>query len=292
MTFSDFLALLAHYARLTDRDRAILAILDEHRVLTTDQITRLFFNAERTCRNRLHQLHRIGLLDRFRYARTGGGAHPWNWVLGLHGSWYMAGTTGRPLAHERSHRDRVLRLSAHPILTHQIMANEFGVRLAHTARRQPGIRIDRWWSERTATTRFLRVRPDAHGLYSIDNRTVGWFLECDMGTESLPKLISKLDTYHQLALADGPTYPVLFWLPGRTREANLQRRLHQHPPPVPVATAVHDDDPAGTVWLPAGARARTRLITLPSAHGRNSAANPNYRDGTLDLTGPPGPDRT
>jgi hypothetical protein len=289
MTFKSFLELLAHYARLTDRDRAILALLDEHRTFTTEQIARLHFDAVRTCRNRLRELNRTGLLDKFRYARVGGGVRPWNWVLGLHGAWYMAGTTGRPMITQKTHQDRLLRLSAFPALTHQLTTNEFGVRLASTARHEPGIRLDRWWSERTATARFMRVRPDAHGLWSVGDRTVGWFLECDMGTESLPKLVDKLDAYRQLAVVGGPTYPVLFWLPTLVREANLQQLLHRHPPPVPVATATHDTDPAAAVWLPVRGSHRVRLATLPSAHGRNTAANPNYVDGRLDLTAP-GPD--
>ncbi|MBO3744013.1 replication-relaxation family protein [Actinoplanes sp. NEAU-H7] len=58
-------------------------------MLTTDQVTALHFDSCRTCQIRLRQ--HSGLLDRFRYARTGGGGDPWSWVIGLHGGRYLAG---------------------------------------------------------------------------------------------------------------------------------------------------------------------------------------------------------
>ncbi|MEV4283537.1 replication-relaxation family protein [Actinoplanes xinjiangensis] len=281
--------MLAFYAHLTERDLHILALLDEHRVLTTDQITRLHFTAARTCQIRLRELQHLGLIERFRYARAGGGGDPWHWTLGVLGARFMAGTLGRPIPTERAHREQLLRLSAYVNLRHLRQANEFGVRLAVRARSDPQARLLRWWSERTATTRFRGIHPDAHGLWQSSGRLVGWFLECDMGTESQPRLVAKLLAYDNLARTDGPTYPVLFWLPGSVREANLHRALRRHWPPVPVATATHDADPAGPVWLTVGARKRVPLAELPSDHGRAVAGNPNWVDGELDLSPPDSP---
>jgi Replication-relaxation len=276
--------LLALYPHLTPRDRNLLALLDEHRVLTTGQIHRLHFRALRTCQIRLAELHRLGLLERFRFARMAGGSEPWQWTLGLHGARFRAGATGRPSPTERAHRDQVLRLTAHARLPHLLATNEVFVRLAHTARIDHRVRLDRWWSERTATARFMRVRPDGHGLWTAFGRTVGWFLETDMGTEPLPRLLAKLAAYEQLSAAGGPSYPVLFWLPGAARESHLQQALRRILPEVPVATATHDNDPAGPVWLPADGWQRLPLHELPSDHGRNAASNPNWISGRLDLT--------
>src|SRR6266511_4069661 len=251
--------LLALYPHLTARDRNLLALLDEHLVLTTGQIHRLYFRAERTCQIRLRELHRLGLLERFRFARMYGGAEPWQWTLGLHGARFRAGATGRAAPTERAHREQVLRLTAHPRLAHLLATNEFFVRLACTARADPGVGLGRWWSERTATARFIGVRPDGHGLWTAQGRTVGWYLECDLGTEPLTRVVAKL-------------------------EAHLQQALRRTPPPVPVATATHDTDPAGAVWLPADGWQRVPLAELPNNHGRDSASNPNWRDGQLDLS--------
>lgn len=276
---------LALHHRMTPRDRNLLALLDEHLVLTTDQVHRLHYRALRTCQIRLRELHHLGLLDRFRFARLYGGSEPWHWVLGLHGARFQAGATGRPAPTVRAHREQVIRLTARARLPHLLATNEFFVRLAFTARVDQRVRLDRWWSERTATTKFMRIRPDGHGLWTSRGRTVGWFLECDMGTEPLTRVIGKLEAYERLAASGGPRYPVLFWLPGAERESHLQQALRQRLPQVPVATATHEADPAEAVWLPVDGWQRVSLPDLPSDHGRNAAGNPNWVDGQLDLTG-------
>jgi Replication-relaxation len=277
--------LLALYPRLTPRDRDLLSLLDQHLVLTTAQVHRLYYRAMRTCQIRLRELHQLGLLERFRFARLYGGSEPWHWTLGLAGARFRAGATGRPAPTLRAHRDQVVRLTAQARLPHLLTTNEFFVRLAHAARVDRQVRLDRWWSERTATARFLRIRPDGHGLWTARGRTVGWFLECDMGTEPLTRVVAKLEAYDRLAGSGGPEYPVLFWLPNADREAHLQQALRQRLPATPIATATHDVDPAGTVWLPADGWQRVALHDLPTDHGHNTASNPNWVDGQLDLTG-------
>ncbi|MBT8227314.1 MAG: replication-relaxation family protein [Dactylosporangium sp.] len=275
---------LALYHRMTPRDRNLLALLDEHQVLTTGQVHRLHYTAIRTCQIRLRELYEIGLLGRFRFARLYGGSEPWHWVLGLHGARFMAGAAGRPAPTERAHRDQVIRLTARSRLPHLLATNEFFVRLACTARIDARVRLDRWWSERTTTGKFMRIRPDGHGLWTAAGRTVGWFLETDLGSEPLTRVIGKLEAYERLAASGGPAYPVLFWLPNAERESHLQQALRQRLPEVPVATATHETDPAGAVWLPVDGWQRVSLPELPSDHGRNTAANPNWVGGQLDLS--------
>lgn len=275
--------LLTIYPHLTDRDRRLLHLLDDHQVLTTDQIHRLAFRATRTCQIRLAELRSLGLLDRFRFARAQGGSHPWHWVLGLAGDRFQAAVNRRPSPTERAHREHVLRLSASPTLAHLVATNEFFVRLHHAAGNVPGASLDRWWSETVAAREFLTVRPDGHGLWSFHGTKVGFFLECDRGSESLPRLVAKLGRYAELARRGGPRYPVLFWLQGAEREANLQHVLRQADIRVPVATATHDTDPAAAVWLPADAWRRVTLTDLPGDHGRNA----DWRNEQLDLNDSP-----
>jgi hypothetical protein len=346
-------ALRAH-SHLTGRDRDLLAMLDEHHVLRTDQVQRLFFTGLRRCRERLDVLRDLDLVDRFRFPRDGGGSETWKWTLGCTGACYQAATADRPAPTERAHQQHLRRLSLRPDLPHLLATNEFFVRLHHAARQAaaahgttgqtptsgPGtspVRLLRWWSEQTSAARFHGVHPDGHGTW-VDTRpldegqggptqrglhaityprsehphdplygdldstdttgepggsgetksAVGFFLECDTGSEALPRLIEKLDSYARLITSGGPRYPVLFWLPNTTRENNLQRllrtatasRLRQ----VTVATATHDVDPAKRVWLTTDGWQRVRLSQLPSHHGIRSATNPNWRDGHLDLT--------
>lgn len=284
---------LTIHPHLTPRDRRILALLDDHVVLTTDQLTRAFFTRPRTCLLRLETLRGLGLLHRFRFAQPRGGTEPWKWVLNLTGAQFRAAATGRRLPTQRAHEQHLLRLTFNPALGHLLETNEFFIRLLHTARTVPPAatpdeadrqsRLDRWWSEPFTTARFPGIRPDGHALWTSHGRTTGLFLECDLGTENLARLLTKLDGYQRLARSGGPCYPVLFWLPTPTRETNLQHLLAAADPEVPVATATHDADPADAVWLPVGGRHRLPLHDLPSDHGSDTAANPNWRNGHLDL---------
>jgi hypothetical protein len=291
--------LLTIHPHLTPRDRCLLALLDDHLIATTDQLARVFFTRTRTCLLRLETLRGLGLLHRFRFSQPHGGTEPWKWLLGLTGAQFQAAATGRRLPTARAHEQHLLRVSFSPTLGHLLTTNEFFVRLLHAARTtgtnaQPDVndhssehsaqRLDRWWPEADTSARFLGIQPDGHGLWTSHGRTVGLFLECDLGTENLTRLTAKLDGYTRLARAGGPNYPVLFWLPTRQRETNLQQLLRTRDLMVPVATATHDTDPAGPVWLPAAGWQRQPLHGLFSDHGPDSAVNPNWRDGHLDLT--------
>lgn len=68
-------------AHLTERDRLLVRLVGEHRVLTTDQLTAVGFANLTTARHRLSVLVRIGLLRRFRPHPPAGSA-PWHYVLG------------------------------------------------------------------------------------------------------------------------------------------------------------------------------------------------------------------
>ncbi|MFI2664118.1 replication-relaxation family protein [Micromonospora carbonacea] len=267
--------LLALYPHITDRDRLLLQLLDDHQVLTTDQIHRMLFQARRTCQIRLGELAGLGLLDRFRFARAGGGSHPWHWTLGHHGHRFQAAAHQRPEPTLRATRQRVHRLSANPHLPHLLTANEFFVRLTAHTRRHPEARLRRWWSETLTTRQFRTITADGHGLWSVAGTTVGFFLEADTGTEPLGRVVAKLDRYAQLTRRGGPRYPVLFWLGSEHREEHLHRLLTGD---VPCATATHTADPAEAVWLPAGATGRVSLAELPSDHGQPVADNPNFDD--------------
>jgi hypothetical protein len=157
-------------------------------------------------------------------------------------------------------------------------ANDFFVQLLRHARHHPDTRLARWWSERDASPRFDRIRPDGHGVWVDRGRQVGFFLEYDTGSEPLTTLVAKLARYRNLAGTGGPRYPVLFVLPNRTRETNLHRRLAERVDPgVLVATTNPDagTDPAARVWQVFGyGGPRLPLGELPSDHGQPGPKNP------------------
>jgi hypothetical protein len=85
--------LLAASAHLTERDRVLVRLVGEHRVLTTGQLAVLGFGNITTARHRLSVLVRIGMLRRFRPHPPTGSA-PWHYVLGPVGA-ALLGTEDR-----------------------------------------------------------------------------------------------------------------------------------------------------------------------------------------------------
>ncbi|GAA1625589.1 hypothetical protein GCM10009679_33300 [Saccharothrix algeriensis] len=278
--------LLAIYPHITSRDRQLMTLLDHHQVLTTDHITRLFFHAPRTARHRLAELLALELVDRFRFARTGGGTDPYHWVLGHAGQRFQAASRGEPEPSARAASQRISRLSANPRLHHLLIVNEFFVRLGEHARRHDGADLVRWWSEQQATqfkSSKAAINPDGHGLWSRGGQMAGFWLEADTGTEPLTRVVGKLDGYRRFNTDSGPRYPVLFWLASSTREEHLHRLLRAEPGGVTTVTATQDTNPAEAVWLPADGSGRVTLEQLPSFHGHNTPSNPNYVEGVLHL---------
>lgn len=271
-------SLLAIYPHITARDRSLLQLLDDHHVLTTGQIHRMLFTARRTCQLRLNELAALDLVQRFRFARAGGGSQPWHWTLGHNGHRFQAAAHHRDEPTGRASNQRVQRLSANPHLPHLLLTNEFFVLLTEHARRHPHTRLDRWWSEQVTTRQYRTITADGHGLWTDRAGTAGFFLEADTGTEPLSRLIAKLDRYATLVRRGGPNYPVLFWLANEQREEHLHQLLPGQHVTVTVATSVHAADPAGPVWLARDTTGRVTLASLPSDHGQPVADNPNYDD--------------
>ncbi|MGP4024369.1 replication-relaxation family protein [Actinomadura sp. 3N407] len=268
---------LAH--RLTARDRALLTLVWEHRVLTSDQITALFFRTSVRTHQRLRQLHELHALSSFR-PWTPNGTAAKHWVLGPAGAHVLAVEQGVSLRELGYRHETAMGIAVSPRLGHQVGVNDFFVHLrAYARNRDDGARLVQWWPERRCVSKWGdHARPDAFGRWSEPRNQiprqgppaeVAFFLEHDTGTERLARVTAKLNGYTALARETGSTTPVLFWLPSAAREANLRKLLGV--PGVPVATAVQTpttsgEGPAGAVWLPAGIRGpRQRLTALADA---------------------------
>jgi Replication-relaxation len=263
--------------RLTGRDRDVLELVWEHRVLTTDQLTAVFFPGPVRARQRLRQLRELFALVRFQ-PWTPVGTSPQHWVLGPAGAHVLAAQRGISLRDLRYRQDNAMAISLSPKLGHQVGVNGFFARLhAYARQRGDGTALTEWWSERRCASLWGDLaRPDAFGRWTESQETgppatVDFFLEHDTGSEPLARVAAKLAGYAALAESTAITTPVLFWLPSAAREANLRKVLGT--PDVPVATAVHTpttaaDGPAGPVWLPAGTTGpRRRLAALADAWG-------------------------
>ena len=272
-------------ARLTARDRWLLRMLCEHRVLTTAQVTQLAFGTTRAATARMTTLYQYRAVDRFRPLAPAGSS-PLHFILDEGGAMLLAAEDGITPADFGYRRDRSMAIALSPHLAHDTGANGIFTALAAAARASSGqAALQSWWgARRCAATWGGHARPDGYGRWTEQPpgqpaATVDFFLEYDTGTEPLRRVVAKLAGYAALAARTGITTPVLFWLRSPSREAALHARLAGPPPPgirdaasaaqipgVPVATAspgASPQGPAGAAWLPAASPGpRLRLAQL------------------------------
>jgi Replication-relaxation len=263
---------LAHLAaRLTPRDLWLCELLDEHRVLTTHQLTDLAFPNLDTAEHRLVILHRLEMIERFRPRRDRGSA-PYHYVLGPAGARVLAARRGQDPSGVRYRHDDALAVAHWRHLDHLAAVNGFFCALARTARGRADRALAAWWSERRCAARWGQlVRPDGYGRWRDGQAEVDFFVEVDRGSEAPTRLAGKLEGYAALTEATQVPTPILFWFPSTRREATARAALAAGTAvSLPVATATTSGggahggaDPAGPVWLPIrSAGPRQRLAAL------------------------------
>lgn len=246
---------------LTDRDKEILEALHEHRVLTTEHLTALFFDNSITARHRLTLLYRRELVCRFQPYRPGGGPAPHHYVLDSLGADLIAYDHG--LEPGRWRRDKALAIARSQRLDHLIALNGIYSALVGHARHNPTCRLVTWLNEHRAAAWVGEVvRPDAYGTWQENGDQLDFFLEVDRGTETLDRLAAKLDRYADLEHARGVTTWVLFAFDSARRQANASRVLGRAGVPVATAVLAAGVAPTSAVWTPLGQREPCRLIEL------------------------------
>ncbi|MGW5229381.1 replication-relaxation family protein [Nocardia niigatensis] len=254
--------------RLLDRDRRLLSVLAEHKVLTTDQIASLEFTSTRRAQDRLHKLREMGMLFAFRESFYGGGTSQTRHALGYPGARLIAAQRAEKPPTPAAYALSLERLACSPTLHHRLGVNDFFCSLA--AHRNPARRsasatgegLTQWWSERQCAEQFWtsvadrdpEIRPDGYGCWEQGGRAVRFLLEYDTGTETLPTVTDKLANYQRF-----PTDSfgiLLFSLHSARRETGLRtvlrRVLGGVDPGLVIATTARDltdaHDPAGPVW--------------------------------------------
>jgi Replication-relaxation len=286
---------LAHLAaRLTPRDLWLCELLDEHRVLTTHQLTDLAFPNLDTAEHRLVILHRLQVLERFRPRRDSGTA-PYHYVLGPAGARVLAARRGQDPSGVRYRRDDALAVAHWQHLEHLVAVNGFFCALARAARGRADRALAAWWSERHCAARWGRlVRPDGYGRWRDGQAEVDFFVEVDRGSEAPTRLAGKLEGYATLAAVTQVPTPVLFWFPSTQREATARATLAAAAAvPLPVATAAttattattasggrgahNSPDPAGPVWLPIGSAGPRQPLAALATNPRDPPPAPPPR---------------
>jgi hypothetical protein len=262
--------------RLVDRDRRVLALLAEHKVLTTNQIAAIEFGSVRRAQDRLRHLRELAVVFAFRESYLRGGTSQTRYALGYLGARLIAAQRAERPPAPKAYTESLERLALWPKLDHQLGVNGFFCGLAahrNPARLREARRADevsgltQWWSEKRCTEFFwkyqgagreTRLRPDGYGCWEEAGQAVRFFLEHDTGTESLAKVTGKIGDY--AAFPTDQFGILLFSVHSSRREmalrAALRHALAGHDPGFVIATAARDphgaygdaDGPAGPVW--------------------------------------------
>ena len=268
---------------LRPRDWAIVALLDEHPMLTTDQIAGILFNKLSTCRERLLLLLRMKFISR--WWSDPFQPKPINlecWQPGVLSSRYVARQRRKRQPTENQVHDRNLEiyrnLSKNPIM----QTNAFFTQLLTHSRTYAGTQLLRWWSADTVASQYKMISPNGgHGVWRLASGVwrdghcqTGFFLHFDLRSRYRPTRSQQIEDFVGRRLSGNPRYPLL--LVFRTA-ANEQAFHHYHRGGSvladTIATATLADHPAEAVWKPVGQDRRSRISDLPSDHGSAGPAN-------------------
>lgn len=214
-------------SQIDERDVAILRALLEHKILTTDQLSVLFFRSLRRCQQRLKDLTGLGLIGSIDPKR--------NFASGRLPDHRFLAELGVSLL---AHRDRVPRghlpwvpdetYADNKNLFHRIGVNAFFCALVKASRTTDGHCLQRWAPERKVRTRAGEIQPDGFGRYLHPGGAVEFYLEYDRGTEGPAALTRKLRSYLKFAAGwgEGAPFPnVLVVVPTHSREGNVGEGL-------------------------------------------------------------------
>jgi hypothetical protein len=230
-------------ARLGSRDLAVLATLQEFRLMTGGQLRRLHFpgsnlvTQSRKARGALQRLAELGLIVRLQRRIGGIRAGSDGYIYGLSGLGHAVLDIGR--ADARRHRSVT---GTKPAFQNHVLAvSELAVTLHEQARAgtftldelraEPG--CWRWFAGIGGQRRALK--PDVFLRLTVEAYEVTAFIEMDMATESLPAVARKCGVYLDYWRSGSEqqrhgVFPRVWWLvPDDDRLHALTRAIQQLP---------------------------------------------------------------
>jgi hypothetical protein len=269
---------------LTERDRAMAFALYEHQLLTTDQLTLLFFSSRRRAQDRLRFLYEERVLDRFYPPRPYGLGKPQaHWLLDEAGAILVAASLG--LERKRLGWQRRDDWGSHPQLPHRLEANRLVTDLVAATLGDGSLGVSEWWGSRTAASRLCEAaqhgRPIPDGGFFLETAAgpIECYLEWDRGTETLARLTHKLKLYWHAEVhsSERGHINVLFVVPTERRlhalvdavaadtERRRQTRDNWFTPSWPLLAALSAElaaqGPLGRVWRPLADPAQSRRLS-------------------------------
>ncbi|MBD8478932.1 replication-relaxation family protein [Microbacterium sp. CFBP 8794] len=245
---------------LSVRDEEILAFLNDHRYATTTHLRDVFFAEHatltagtRACIRVLHRLLHNRLIARLE-RRVGGTARGSAATI-----WYLDAAGERLTRPEGARRRRFAAVST-PFLAHTLTITDTHVALIHRARsgafaiERVDLEPNTWRSFVTSAGTAWILKPDLFAHLTTDEYDDLWYLEIDLGTESIPVLLAKCRTYAAYkatgrAQAEHGVFPGVLWIvPTPRRVQRLADAIHADPAlPNRLFTVITPDQLAATI---------------------------------------------
>lgn len=206
---------------MPDRDREVLNLIDEHRYLTTHHLQAFAFtehtsdeSAARTTRHVLQRLDRLALIRPLgrRIGGVRGGSASRIWQLAPAGARLLRDDGGSHRTHEPSTRFLAHCLAIADV--HLALRDLNDIETVSRVRVQLEPMSWRRFSGPGGEPRW--VHPDLAAVASSADFDDRWFIEVDLGTESLPTLLRKCGQYEAyrgsgLEQSEHGAFPLVLW---------------------------------------------------------------------------------
>lgn len=251
-------------SQLSERDWAIVRLLQQHRYATTSQVRRMVFRdhasqaaGTRACVRVLDRLLTQRILTRLE-RRVGGvrhGSASFVWCLDV---------IGDRLTRDQQQGRRRQHEPTSTFLTHTLAVTDIHVQLAEAASTGAfdlsAVQVEtEAWRCYVAPGGVQRtLKPDLMVTVSTESYDDHWYLEVDLGTESLPVLLRKCSAYEEYRRTGRPqaehgVFPRVLWLlPTRARVTRLVAAIAAEPKlPDRLFTCITTDDLLRVVCAPA-----------------------------------------
>lgn len=233
--------------RLSNRDKAILYLIQQLRYLTTSQIQRLYFRNSSSHSAALRAADRalvklrdyhliVSLKRRIGGVRAGSGSYVWNLspsgvrLLGLMNN--KENVTKRQRSFEPSPR----------FLEHTLAVAEIFVQLNLIQDQHKDLKIqkiapepDCWRTYVGINSTATYLKPDLYLVTISGEYEDHWFIEIDLDTESPSRVIRKCRQYYRYYLSGNEqhmagVFPLVIWIvPSEARIRSLQQCLTEEP---------------------------------------------------------------
>ena len=224
-----YLELMELSYKLADRYKQIMTYVREARCLFTAQICRTCFNdsananaAARSCNRHLKRLYEEGLLGRIE-RQVGGyvkGSSAYIWYLTEKGA-DLLDLDDKYKDSKKGKKTRIL-VPATGTMQHNLAVAECWVQLMELAQKHPKLQIKEVtfepnnWKYHGENNKEV-LKPDLYTTLFHDSNLYSWFVEVDLGTESIQEILRKCVRYHKylrsgIEQKQNGVFPATVWI--------------------------------------------------------------------------------